>query len=122
MADIKYPSTLPNFKLGKQRDQTQVFNVQQPFGGSSFVEQTHDESPVIWDVTFLCVGSIQARQFQAFLRAVNNGVAFDKDIITEDGSITHEVRFVKMPLEPTQLSDYVWEYSGSIYADELLRV
>lgn len=121
MADIQYPSTLPNFKLGKKRAQAQTFRTSQPFGGPMFIEQFTDESPVVWDVTIQCVGSIQARQFQAFLRAVANGEPFDKEILTEEGAVDHEIRFIEMPLQPTQLSDYVWVYSGAVYAVKLIQ-
>lgn len=121
MADITYPATLPEFKLGKQRSQQQTYRTSQPFNGPLFIEKVTDESPVTWEVTILCVGEIQSRQFQAFLRAVNNGQPFNKDILTEEGSIEHEVRFVDMPLQPTQLNDVVWQYTGSIYAVKLIQ-
>ena len=121
MADIQYPATLPEFKLGKQRTQQQTYRTSQPFAGPLFIEKITDESPVTWEVTILCINRIQSRQFQAFLRAVANGQPFDKDILTEEGNIAHEVRFVDMPLQPTQINDFVWEYSGLIYAVKLIQ-
>lgn len=121
MADIQYPATLPEFKLGKQRSQQQTYRTSQPSSGPLFIEKITDESPVVWDVTFLCVGQAQAKQFQAFLRVVKNGQPFDKAILTEDGPIDHEVRFIEMPLQPTQLSDVIWQYTGTIYAVKLIQ-
>lgn len=121
MADIQYPATLPNFKLGKRRTQQQTYRTSQPFSGPLFIEKITDESPVVWEVSILCVGQVQSEQFQAFLRAVNNGQPFDKNILTEEGSIEHEIRFVDMPLQPTQINDTTWEYSGTIYAVKLIQ-
>jgi hypothetical protein len=121
MAIIQYPSTLPDFRLGKRRTQQQTYRTSQPFAGPLFIEKITDESPVTWDITVTCTNQIQSIQFQAFLRAVNNGQPFDKNILTEEGPILHEVRFVDMPLQPTQINDFVWEYSGMIYAVKLIQ-
>jgi len=121
MADIQYPATLPDFRMGKQRTQQQTYRTSQPFAGPLFIEKITDESPVSWGVTITCTNRIQSRQFQAFLRAVANGQPFDKNILTEEGPILHEVRFVEMPLQPTQINDFMWEYSGVIYAVKLIQ-
>ena len=121
MADIQYPSTLPDFRVGKQRTQQQTYRTSQPFAGPLFIEKITDESPVSWGVTITCTNRIQSRQFQAFLRAVANGQPFDKNILTEEGPILHEVRFVEMPLQPTQINDFVWQYTGVIYAVKLIQ-
>lgn len=121
MALIQYPSTLPDFRMGKRRTQQQTYETTQPFAGPLYIEKRTDESPVSWDVSILCTNRIQSRQFQAFLRTVANGTPFDKNILTEEGPILHEVRFVEMPLQPTQINDFVWEYSGVIYAVALIQ-
>ena len=121
LAVINYPSTLPDFKLGKTRQQAQTYRTTQPFAGPMFIEAITDESPVTWDVTFDCVGQVQARQFQAFLRKVCNGQTFNKCILTEEGHIEHEVRFISMPLSPTQVGPFVWQYSGTIMAVKLIQ-
>lgn len=119
MADINYPSTLPDFKEGKTRQQVQTYRTSQPFAGPMYIEAVTDESPVTWNVTFDCVGQIQARQFQAFLRKVCNGQPFNKCILTEEGFVEHEVRFIDMPLQPTQIGNFIWQYSGTILAVKL---
>ncbi len=119
MATIDYPTNLPDFKLGKQRQQVQTFRTSQPFTGPLFIEKITDESPVIWNVTIVCKSPIQARIFQAFLRQISNGEPFNKDILTEEGHIAHEVRFIEMPLAPAQMGVNVWVYSGVIQALKL---
>lgn len=121
MAIIQYPATLPDFKMGKRRTQQQTFRTSQPFNGPLFIEKITDESPVVWDVAILCSSRAQSVQFQTFLRIVKDGQPFNKDILTEDGSVTHEVRFVDMPLQPTQVNDFVWEYRCTIYATALIQ-
>ena len=121
MADINYPGTLPDFKLGKQRTEQQTYRVSEPFAGQPFTEFVSDDSPVIWRVTIDCVGSIQARQFQQFIKYVAGGVPFNKNILTENGHIEHEVKFLEMPLEPMQTSTNVWQYSGVIFATALIN-
>lgn len=121
MAVITYPSTLPDFKMGKQRKQEQTYRTSKPFNGPSYIEKITDESPVTWNISVVCTNRIQSKQFQAFLRAVNNGQPFNKDILTEDGHIEHEVRFISMPLQPEQISNFIWKYSGVIYATKLIQ-
>jgi hypothetical protein len=118
---INYPSTLPDFKMGKQRSQQQTFRTSQPFNGPMYIEKFTDESPVAWNVTIDCRNQIQARQFQAFLRAVANGQPFNKFILTEEGYIEHEVRFIEIPLNPTQKNQFLWSYSAVIYAVALIQ-
>lgn len=118
---ITYPNTLPDFKLGKRRSQQQTFRAAQPFDGPMYIEKFTDESPVAWDVTIDCVSQVQARQFQAFLRDINNGQPFEKLILTEEGRVNHEVRFIDMPLQPAQKGNFVWSYSGTIYATKLIQ-
>lgn len=121
MAAIDYPSTLPDFKAGKTRQQVQTYRTSQPFAGPMYIEGVTDQSPVTWDVTIDCVGQIQARQFQAFLRKVCNGEPFNKCILTEEGHVEHEVRFISMPLSPTQIGNFTWQYSGTIYGVKLIQ-
>ena len=122
MADINYPSTLPDFKIGKSRQQEQTFRTTQPFSGPMYIQQVTDETPVIWDVTITCNSQIQARQVRAFIRLTSNGELFNKDILTEEGHLDHEVRFIEMPLQPTQLTPFLWQYSGVIYARKLASI
>jgi len=121
MATIDYPATLPDFRLGKQRQEVQTYRTSQPFNGPLFIEKITDESPVVWDVTITCKTQAQARVFQAFLRLVKNGTPFNKDILIEEGFSTHEVRFIEEPLSPRQLSPHVWVYTGVIYATKLIQ-
>jgi hypothetical protein len=120
MATIDYPPSLPDFRLGKQRQELQTYRTSQPFNGPLFIEKITDESPVTWDVTITCKSQGQARGFQAFLRQVKNGTPFNKDILIEEGFSTHEVRFIEEPLSPRQSSPHVWIYSGVIYAVKLV--
>jgi len=120
MADINYPSNLPDFKLGKTRSEVQKFGTSQPFAGSLYVEQITDDSPVTWGVEIICKNRLEARSVRAFIRMVSNGQPFNKDIWTEEGFISHEVRFIEMPLTPQQITNNVWSYSGLIYATKLL--
>ena len=122
MTVINYPSaTLPDFKMGKQRSQQQTYRTSQPFNGPMYIEKFTDESPVAWNVTIDCRNQIQSRQFQAFLRAVAGGQPFNKFILTEEGYIEHEVRFIEMPLQPSQRNQFMWSYSGVIYATALIQ-
>lgn len=122
MADIDYPVTLPDFKMGKSRQQQQTFRTTQPFSGPMYIQKVTDESPVIWDVTITCNSRIQSRQFQAFIRGVSSGEVFNKSILTEEGHLEHEVRFIELPLSPVQLNSYLWQYSGTIYARKLQSI
>ncbi|PHR55968.1 MAG: hypothetical protein COA43_14720 [Robiginitomaculum sp.] len=122
MASIIYPTTLPDFRTGKARQQQQTFRATQPFSGPLYIQKVTDETPVIWDITVTCRSQIQSRQFQAFIRSVENGELFNKDILTEEGHLEHEVRFIELPLQPQQLSSFLWEYSGVIYARKLQSI
>lgn len=122
MASIIYPATLPDFKLGKVRQQPQMYRTTQPFSGPLFIQKVTDEMPVMWGVTITCKSQIQSRQFAAFIRSVENGELFNKDILTEEGHLDHEVRFIELPLKPIQLSSFLWEYSGVIYARKLTSI
>lgn len=119
MATIDYPANLPDFRLGKRREQVQTYRTSQPFNGPLFVEKITDESPVVWDIAVICKSSVQARIFQAFLRQIKDGQPFNKNILTEEGFIAHEVRFIEMPLVPEQRGVNVWVYSGTIQALKL---
>jgi len=119
MATIDYPVNLPDFKLGKRREQVQTYRTSQPFNGPLFIEKITDESPVTWNVTILCKTSTQARIFQAFLRQIKDGQTFNKNILTEEGFITHEVRFIEAPLIPEQRGINTWMYTGTIQALKL---
>ncbi len=121
MATIDYPSSLPEFRMGKSRSQQQTYRTTTPFAGPLFTQKVTDQSPVLWEVTITCVGSIQSRIMQAFLRQVANGTPFNKKILTEEGFIEHEVKWVNMPLSPTQISSTIFEYSGSILAAKLIQ-
>lgn len=118
---ISYPCTLPDFKTGKSREQVQTFRTTPPFVGPIYIEQITDESPVTWDVEIVCASQVQARQFQAFLRKIKGGVPFTKAILTEEGHVEHEVRFIVEPRAPKQISKNVWSYSGTIYARALIQ-
>jgi len=121
MTIAQYPSTLPNFKLGKNRSQLQTYRTTSPFAGPLITEEFTSQAPVKWSVKFLCVGQTQSIAFRDFLDTVSNGQPFYKEILTEEGAINHEVRFIEMPLQPIQLSDYIWEYSGVVYAVKLIQ-
>lgn len=117
---IKYPCTLPDFRMGKQRSEQQTYRTTQAFDGQLFVEAITDQSPVVWDVTVTCPNRIASRQFKAFIRTVCSGEPFIKCILTEEGFIEHEVRFIQLPLSPNQVNQNVFEYSGTIYATALI--
>lgn len=118
---IIYPSALPDFKMGKSRSQQQTFRTSQPFNGPLYIEKFTDDTPVTWNVVIDCLNSIQAQQMRAFIRAVSDGQVFTKAILTEEGFIDHEVRFIEMPLEPVQINSFMWRYSGVIYAKALVE-
>lgn len=118
---IIYPSTLPDFKIGKSRTQQQQFDTTQPFDGPLYTEKVRDESPVTWSITVDCTSRVQAQMFQAFVKAVKNGQSFEKEILTEFGMVTHEVMFIDEPLAPQQTGTFTWSYSGTIYARELIN-
>lgn len=118
---INYPSTLPDFKMGKQRSQEQTFRTSQPFAGSLYTEKVTDDTPVAWNVTIDCRNQAQAIQFKTFLRMVKGGQPFNKKILTEEGYIEHEVKFIEMPLNPVQKNQFQWSYSGVIYATKLIE-
>jgi len=122
MALIEYPCKLPDFKLGKRRHEQQTFRTNQPFAGQLFIEHITDDTPVTWEVTITAVGRTQARMFQDFLRQICDGSPFNKCILTEEGFIVHEVRFIEFPLSPVQIgTGQAWEYSGVIYATKLIQ-
>lgn len=118
---ITYPNTLPDFLISKSRKEQQQFRTAQPFSGPLYIEKVTDDTPVLWDVRIRCTSQIQLRQFQAFLRQVKQGQVFTKDIWTEEGNVSHEVRFIEVPLTPKQVNNYIWEYSGTIYATKLIQ-
>lgn len=120
MADITYPSSLPDFRLSKARTEQQGYRTTQPFAGPLFIEAVTDESPVTWQVKVTCRNQLESRSFKAFVRSVKNGEAFNKDILTEEGHITHEVRFIDLPLTPRQIDTEKFEYTGVIYATALI--
>ena len=66
MADIDYPATLPDFRLGKQRRQSQGFVTANPLQGAPYIELRSDDLPVTWDVTITCGSQLQAQTFLAF--------------------------------------------------------
>ena len=121
MADIDYPATLPDFRLGKQRRQSQGFVTANPLQGAPYIELRSDDLPVTWDVTITCGSQLQAQTFLAFLKSVKGGRPFNKMILTEFGHVLHEVAFSDEPRSPEQISDHVWSYSGTIYAQALLQ-
>lgn len=118
---ITYPASLPDFKMGKQRTQEQTFRTTQPFNGSLYIEKFTDDTPVTWAVTIECRSQAQSLQFQTFLRMVRSGQTFTKKILTEEGFIDHEVRFIEVPLRPQQINSFMWSYSGLIYAAKLIE-
>ena len=118
---INYPSTLPDFKMGKQRSQAQKFGTSTPFSGPLYIEKISDDTPVSWDVVIECKNQIQSQMFQAFLRDVDKGQPFNKSILTEEGFIEHEVRFIQVPRNPMQVNSFMWTYSGVIYATALIQ-
>jgi len=118
MADIDYPSELPQFNAGKQRRERQGFVVTNPLQGSAYVELRTDDLPVMWDVTITCISALQAQTFLAFLRSVKGGRPFNKSILTEYGFQDYEVAFAQEPREPEQISPNVWRYSATIYAQQ----
>lgn len=122
MADIDYPASLPDFRITKQRSEQQTYRTTSPFSGPLFIEPITDESPVTWDITVTCTSKGQSRIFKQFLKQkVPNGELFNKDILVESGHVAHEVRFISMPLEPRQLSPFLFEYSGTIMARALIN-
>lgn len=123
MADIVYPTTLPDFSINKRRDTPQSIRVHTPLRGNAYTEQLfdlNDDTPAVFDVEIICKDQTQAQAFQAFLRTVDLGQQFTKSVLTETGKITHKMRFVNVPLQPTQVSENgQWSYRGTIYVDKL---
>lgn len=121
MADIDYPSNLPQFVLGKNREQEQTFRVNNVFAGSPFAEKITDDNPVQWSGEVFCKDALTARAFLAFVRQVKNFQAFNMPILTENGMVTHEVRFLQEPKAPVQVTQTIWRYSFVIFARELIN-
>lgn len=124
MADIIYPATLPDFSINKRRDTPQSIVVHTPLRGNAYTEQLFSlgaDTPVIYDVSVFCKNTQEAQAFQQFLRTVDFGQVFVKDIKVESGTYPHRVRFVSAPLSPSQVTpNGQWVYSGTIYADRLV--
>lgn len=121
MADITYPDTLPQFTLGKQRKQQQTYRVNDVFAGAPYSEKITDDKPVTWTGSVICKNTLIARSFISFLRIVKNSAPFNMEILTENGFIMHEVRFLKDPDEPTQLTTGIWKYDFTLFSRVLIN-
>ena len=121
MADINYPKTLPQFILGKSREQQQGYRVNDVFAGSPFVEKITDDKPVKWSGEVFCKNNLISRSFQQFIKLVSNGKKFNMPILTENGFVTHEVFFFEEPNAPVQVNQSIWRYSFTILARELIN-
>lgn len=123
MANIVYPTTLPDFSINKRRDTPQAIRVHTPLRGNSYTEQMFDlsdDTPAVFDVEIICKDKTQAQAFQTFLRTVDLGQEFRKKITLEIGSAVHRMQFINAPLQPTQISENgQWSYRGTIYVNKL---
>lgn len=120
MADVIYPSYLPEFIQGKSRKERQTYITTEPLKGAYYTEKITDDTPVIWQCQVTCMNANQSRLFQQFLESVKGGRTFVKTIVTEYGNVPHEVSFVEEPREPTQISNSIFSYTFVIRATKLV--
>ena len=120
MAVTAYPADLPDFLSGKTRTEVQKYRTSDQFYGAFTVEKLTDESPVTWRVNIKCKDQTEANAFWDWFNAnARGGKPFTKQILTEYGHITHEVKFIT---EPTSVTNdrHIFDYSAEIMARELL--
>jgi hypothetical protein len=118
---VDYP---PQFRLaiqsGKKREVAKTFINSAPLAGKMYTQRLTDEAPVIWDFD-LIFSQFQAKLFDAWfkLTADEGNEAVNMPIRTEQGLVTHEVRFIDIP-QPTEVAS-TWRYSCSVQAAAIIR-
>lgn len=119
---MDYPSTLPDFRVGKTRRHRESFKTVYPLQGVPYTQKVTIDEPWIMTVEIVCGSRSQAQEFQSWLKTVNRGQTFQKDILTENGRETYIVGWLEAPLQPSQPSTNIFIYSGTIYAKQLTPV
>lgn len=127
MAAVSYPAGLRNaIKNGKKREIGSAFRMADPVGGPAFVERFTDDQPIIWDFQ-LVFNNFEALVFWSWFRDpdfADKGLAeFNFPISTEEGLVTHEVRFLADGV-PQLISETknTKTYSATIRARALVEV
>lgn len=120
MADITYPDYLPDFKIGKSRQEGQTYTTTRPLKGAYYTEKITDDVAVIWEGEFMCNSQNQSRLFWQFLESVKGGRPFIKNILTEYGFVPHEITFVQEPRAPRQVGTLSFSYPCVVRAQKLV--
>ncbi len=122
----QYPTSLPYPKLGKQRQEQQMFDNTSVFSGDFRVRPLRTNSAVTWDITWR-MNALQQIVFQTFLYSsigvLRDGLSepFEMLIYTEETQpVPHEVRIVSN-VEANQYGNSLYEYSATVRAKELKR-
>lgn len=120
MAD--YPTTLPDFNIGKTRRLRDTFKTVYPLQGAPYTVNVTPDEPWVIDVEITCGSLTKAQEFQKWLKTVNKGQTFKKSILLEDGRKNYIVGWLEAPLSPQQPHASVFIYRGTIYAKQLTAV
>lgn len=116
---IEYPEgELPDFIMGKQRTENQGYITQGGTNGALYTEQLSNDLIPRWSFQIKCMNQEQARQFFRFV-SNTRAAPFVKSILTERGRHDYVVRFIEQPIRSKNISDNVFEYSGSIMAQKI---
>ena len=105
--------------VGKQRQQTQLYDVRSNFDGKALIRQKLDFSTVYFDVSFL-VPAAKLPLMALWLETKQNGETFNITIQSEGGFNTYNCFWAEMPLNPSESQGY-YTYSGVLYAEKLLQ-
>ena len=118
---VDYPS---QFRLAiqssKKREVAKTFINSEPLAGKMYTQRLTDEAPVIWDFDLVFM-QFQAKLFDAWFKVVadSGNESVNMPIKTEQGIVTHEVRFIDIP-QPREVGD-TWRYSCSVQAAKVER-
>lgn len=116
---VDYPS---QFRLaiqqGKKREVARQFKNVEPLVGKMYTERFTDESPVIWDFD-LIFPRFQAKMFDAWFKvtADEGDEEVNMPIKTENGLVTHTVRFFEIP--QAREEGETWRYSCAVQSSSI---
>lgn len=113
---MDYPKSLPDFKLVKQLNVKTGFNHNDPFDAYKVEHVTRDEVAE-WNVSVMC-SKQQTNDFEGFL-ITNMQKPFNKTILTPTGLHEYTVIITRQPLQPSQISRDIFQYSFDIMAQRL---
>lgn len=112
MADIDYPSSLPLLQREKGRVDSNVFKNVQSMAGTPFVQPVTEDQTSTWTFTVSMIRS-DALIFANWIRdeskglSVRNGNWFNIDILTENGLLPQEVKFIRIPQLASTQGDWL---------------